>query len=236
MAGRTSVPLLYEGQRGCCGDVEPVLARQARIQPQPQWLVLWSYSYHDNFHVEMAEQLVLSVENLRLHDELMEEVELRQFGCEPCYRSWWKKVRIQKPVCHCRNCRTKYDALPRDKEYGVAEFVCQRCGHTFRGRGRVTTTSECYQCHAQCTVSRIIPGQGGIRRRTAQRHSCSECHGRGNCPNFGRIFHFSEVHDSTGSTASSVTAREFEVRLPLRGTFSAAESIPEEDGDFGEDS
>ena len=183
----------------------------------------------------MAEQLVLSVENLRLHDELMGEVELRQFGCEPCYRSWWKKVRVRKPVSHCKICRVKYDALPRDKEYGVAEFVCE-CGHIFRGRGRVTTTSECYRCHAQCTVCRIIPGQTGIRRRTAHRHSCSECDGHGHCPNFRRVFHFSEVHVSTGSTASSVTEREFEVTLTLSATFRVADSIQEEDEDSGDDS
>ena len=104
----------------------------------------------------------------------MGEVELRQFGCEPCYRLWWERVHVRKPVSHCRRCRIKYDALPRVKEYGVAEFVCE-CGHTFRGRGRVTTTCECYWCHTQCTVRRIIPGQTGIRRRTAHRHSCSEC-------------------------------------------------------------
>ena len=183
----------------------------------------------------MAEQLVLSVENLRLHDELMGDVELRQFGCEPCYRSWWKRVRVRKPVSQCRNCRTKYDALPRDKEYGVAEFVCPSCGHIFRGRGRVSTTSPCYKCRAECTVSRIIPGQTGIRRRTAQRHSCSECGGHGHCPNFRRVFHFSEVHVSSGSTASSITEREFEVRLPL-SALSTVGSIQEEDGDSEDDS
>ena len=183
----------------------------------------------------MAEQLVLSVENLRLHDELMGEVGLRQFGCERCYRSWWKRVRVLKPVSHCKICRTKYDALPRDKEYGVAEFVCPECGHTFRGRGRVTTTSPCYRCHTECEVSRIVPGQSGIRRQTHLRHSCSDCHGNGRCPNFRPVIHFSEIHDSTGSTASSVTEREFEVRLPINAAFSTTESIQEEDGESGED-
>ena len=269
----------------------------------------------------MAEQLVLSVENLRLHDELMGDVELRQFGCEPCYRSWWKRVRVRKPVSHCKICRVKYDALPRDKEYGVAEFMCPTCRHTFLGRGRVSTTSPCYKCRAECevigivvgrsrveefacvtcghsfrargevtatcecqlcytvcvvtgvdlgesgtrqygvaefvcpacehtfttrgqvmttsecrqchTLCEVVPSQGGLRQRT---HYCSDCQGVGRCPNFKPAIHFSKIHESTGSTASSVTQREFEVRLPLSAAFRAAGSIQEEDGDSEDDS
>ena len=268
-----------------------------------------------------AEALPLTMENLRLHDEHTEEVEFRQFGCKRCFRSWWKRVRVRKPVSRCKICRVKYDALPREKEYGIAEFLCRTCRRTFLGRGRVTTispcyqcnaecevigivvgrskveeflcltcgrrfrtrgqvtaTSECYQCHTVCVVTgvdlgesgsrqygvaefvcpgcghtftargevtitaecrhchvlcEVVPGQSGFRQQT---HYCSECQGLGRCPNLKPVIHFSKVHDSTGSTASSVTEREFEVRLPLSAAFSAAESIQEEDGDSGEDS
>ena len=165
----------------------------------------------------MAESLPLSIENLRIHDELTEEVEFRQFACEPCYRSWWKRVRAKKPVSHCRNCKTKYDTLPRDQEFGVAEFVCPKCGHTFTGRGKVTTTCRCYDCQTRCKVSRIVPGQRGITRKTELRHSCDECTEDG-CPNFKPVIYFSRLHDSTGSTTSSVTEREFEVKLPPKSS------------------
>ena len=268
-----------------------------------------------------TETLPLTLENLRLHDQILGEPEFRQFGCKRCFRSWWKRVRVWKPVSHCKICRVKYDALPRDKEYGVAEFLCSACRHTFLGRGRVSTTSPCSRCGAECKVigivvgrSRVkefgcvtcghrfrargevtatcecqlcytvcvvtgvdlgesgtrqygvaeftcpacehtfttrgqvtttsecrechtlceaVPSQGGLRRQT---HYCSDCQGVGRCPNFKPVIHFSKIHDSTGSTASSVTQREFEVRLPLSAAFRAAESIQEEDGDSGDDS
>ena len=55
----------------------------------------------------------------------------------------------------------KYDALPRDKEYGVAEFVCPSCGHIFRGRGRVSTTSPCY-ISAVRSVQSVVSSQAKL--------------------------------------------------------------------------
>ena len=165
-----------------------------------------------------GQNLVLSMENLRLHNNLTEESEIRQFACERCYRAWWKKVRVLKPVSKCRLCRTKYDPLPPEKQFGIAEFNCANCGNTFNSKAQATTRCQCYNCGDKVTMSRIIPGRKNMRRTTNNRHSCSECNGVDirNCPNFRPVVHFSTPHDSTGSTRSSLFEEEFELPLPPR--------------------
>ena len=179
----------------------------------------------------MAEQLPQSVDKPHRHEEAVEKVELRQFACEPCHRSWWKRVHVKKLVSQCKNCRTKYDALPRDKEYGVAEFVCPKCGHTFKGRGRVATTSPCYRCHTECEVIRIVPGQSGVRRKKRRKNTGSDYKGQDNCPDMGSVVHCGEVPDSTASIASSFTERELEMRLliDVSSTDDSEEEVNEEE-------
>ena len=161
-----------------------------------------------------GEPLRLSEENLARHNELLGDIEFRQFTCKRCWRSWWKRVAMRKPVSKCKKCYKKYDALHPNDEFGVAEFVCQ-CGHTFTSRGRATSACSCYKCGALCKVSRIIPGRKEMRGGgSGNRHSCDSCNGKGNCPNFKPVINFSSLHISTGSTGSSVTAHEYEVELP----------------------
>ena len=173
-----------------------------------------------------GQNMVLSMENLRLHDNLTEEFKIRQFACQPCYRAWWKKVRALKQVSKCRLCRVKYDPLPPEKQFGIAEFKCANCGNTFASKAQVTTTCQCYRCRGEVAVSRIIPGRKNMRRTTKNRHSCSECNGEDirNCPSFRPVVHFSTPHDSTGSTRTSLFEEEFEQPLPPR-----LEGVEEED-------
>ncbi|KAL5004185.1 hypothetical protein ScPMuIL_017641 [Solemya velum] len=88
------------------------------------------------------------------------EATFRQFGCSPCDKMWWRKVPSRKEVSRCKRCRVKYDAIPRDREWGWAKFDCHYCGHVFNGFGQVGTTateSPCYNCGAMCTPSEILP-------------------------------------------------------------------------------
>jgi hypothetical protein len=162
----------------------------------------------------------LTIESLARHNALTEQWEIRQFACEYCYRAWWKTVRTLKPVSKCKICRTKYDPLPPEKQFGIAKFQCT-CGNTFTSRADATTSCKCYRCGEQVKVKNIISGRRDMQPRgpTNRRHSCSSCYGYDiyNCPNYRPVVHFSTPHDSTGSTRSSLYGDEYTVPgLPPR--------------------
>uniref|UniRef100_A0A2C9KYG4 Uncharacterized protein n=1 Tax=Biomphalaria glabrata TaxID=6526 RepID=A0A2C9KYG4_BIOGL len=62
------------------------------------------------------------------------ETSKRQFGCKNCQRSWWRKVPLRKEVSRCHVCKTRYEAIPRDKEWGWGMFYCdgENCGEEFQ--------------------------------------------------------------------------------------------------------
>lgn len=35
-------------------------------------------------------------------------------------------------VSKCHRCRIRYDAVPKESEWGVAEFTCGNCGNVFK--------------------------------------------------------------------------------------------------------
>ena len=97
----------------------------------------------------------------------------------------------------------RYDALPRDMEFGIGWFTCD-CGNRFRSRCTATTECTCHNCHQLVSKPYIHPKNKTTSSHTPRhRHTCADCKGSGNCPNFRRVVNPSAVHDSSGSTCST---------------------------------
>ena len=96
----------------------------------------------------------LTVEALEQHDqkETSGPCELRQFACGDCQHWWWRMVLKTKPVSRCRGsggCGSiRYDALPRDKEFGIGRCICPntRCKRKFYAYCEATDELECRKC------------------------------------------------------------------------------------------
>lgn len=98
---------------------------------------------------------------------------VRQFACQGCNRSWWMKVPERKEVSKCHRCKTKYDPIPKDMEWGLGKFLCD-CGNEFTGFAQMgVTSSECYECGLMVTVDQMLPPRKDRPRKTKTPHSCN---------------------------------------------------------------
>ncbi|XP_052795421.1 shiftless antiviral inhibitor of ribosomal frameshifting protein homolog [Mya arenaria] len=115
--------------------------------------------------------------------------EIRQFTCQECDNMWWRKVPTRKPVARCHLCREKFDPLARNKEFGLAKFVCA-CGNAFRAFGAMDVSAlghnmlgkskcMCYSCMQNlCEPVEILPPFKGRERedgraRHRYTHKCT---------------------------------------------------------------
>ncbi|KAK7116561.1 shiftless antiviral inhibitor of ribosomal frameshifting protein-like [Littorina saxatilis] len=108
------------------------------------------------------------------------EASTRLFACRDCDNYWWRKVPSRKEVSKCRMCKTRYDPVPRDQEWGLAEFACQ-CGNTFWGSGWMNhTQSPCYNCMSLACPARIMPPTRPRNQKKRTEHSCTgvNCYNR----------------------------------------------------------
>ena len=97
----------------------------------------------------------LTINALEKHDlkHTSGPCQLRQFACGECHHSWWRIVLKSKPVSQCtrRRCGNKrYDALPREKEFGIGQFLCPNteCNHEFFGYCEAIDSLQCKKCWA----------------------------------------------------------------------------------------
>ena len=147
---------------------------------------------------------LLTTEALKKHDIATGTCELREFACEPCDNVWWRVVSTYKLVSRCYVCKKRYDALPRECEFGIGLYTCSGCGKEFKSKCTARTTCPCFDCNAPVSKPFIHPKFNRTPKPTSHRkHYCDKCHGMGHCPTFKKVIYRSKLHDSTGSTLST---------------------------------
>ncbi|BFZ01080.1 hypothetical protein BsWGS_04119 [Bradybaena similaris] len=128
----------------------------------------------------------------KFRETLESGTEDMQFACESCNRMWWRRVPRRKQVSKCYRCRIKYDAIPREHQWGYGEFECPM-GHTFRGFGIMgRTKSKCYRCNMtrDADIMFIIPPKKrdeDMERPRRHKHNC-------NGVNCYRYFHSYQIN------------------------------------------
>ena len=98
----------------------------------------------------------LTEEALREHEVL---TSFRQFSCQACQCDWWSDVPTSKKVSRCKRCNIRYDALPRDMEFGVGHFTCpnENCGKVFFNVCTAKSKYNCLECGTKVSGAFLHP-------------------------------------------------------------------------------
>ncbi|XP_055872021.1 shiftless antiviral inhibitor of ribosomal frameshifting protein homolog isoform X1 [Biomphalaria glabrata] len=121
------------------------------------------------------------------NSELVIRPSERLFACVTCNRSWWKKVPYRKEVSRCKKCLVRYDAIPKEREWGIGVFHCSRTPNcrTFKGWAVMgMTESICYICKTPVAVSEILSPKKSERAPSSK--DTHQCNGF-NCYNKNRV-------------------------------------------------
>ncbi|XP_075715068.1 shiftless antiviral inhibitor of ribosomal frameshifting protein [Rhinoderma darwinii] len=167
--------------------------------------------------------LPLTEKNLKMFNNASENripFNERLFSCKDCDKMWWRRVPQRKEVSRCHSCRRKYDPVPYDKMWGIAEFHCHRCDRMFKGFAQMGLSCPCYICATPVLPTRILPPRRNTGPRTRNPHSClgENCYNRKvayipgfQCVHprsrakhkFPKVLYASMLHVSTGSTVAT---------------------------------
>ena len=115
------------------------------------------------------------------------ELLLRQMRCSNRDCKKFKNARrrwiVSASPSQCNECKEDGELVPLGEETGVftCKFLCD-CTNEYNVRCKMTNTAECYSCDEQ-DVQPYTFCSREIIKKTNNKHSCSECRGRGECPN-----------------------------------------------------
>ncbi|XP_056021540.1 shiftless antiviral inhibitor of ribosomal frameshifting protein homolog isoform X3 [Ostrea edulis] len=82
-------------------------------------------------------------------------------------------------VSKCFRCRKRYDAVPKENEWGIAKYVCDQCNNVFIGFGQMNNSNNpCYKCGNIVQPDKIFPptmrrnGERGRHTHSCFAHNC----------------------------------------------------------------
>ncbi|KAL9652194.1 hypothetical protein ABK040_013963 [Willaertia magna] len=170
---------------------------------------------------DKKKSLPLTAENLKKFTE--KQKVYRFFRCPDCYHDFWKAVYSYKEVARCKKnprCKTypKLEPLPIEFAFGKGYFKCDKCSNKWTSTNCNSNSEQpCLNCEGYLSKINYKPykiGPSTIKgpRKSTRRHVCVLCQGKGmdfDCPSRrmkrdNRVC--SKLHESTGSTISSVSS------------------------------